>query len=94
VTVSQTLKVPYKSARMTIRASYVREGSVIAGTARSYCEGFTTELQIESDEPRERVAQLIRMAEQTCFAMSVVRDPVPCELVAVVNGKPLDYAAG
>jgi hypothetical protein len=92
VTVSQTLKVPYKSARMTIRASYVREGSVIAETARSTCEGFTTELQIESDEPPARVAQLIRMAEQTCFSMAFIKNPVPRELVAVDNGEPFDYA--
>jgi hypothetical protein len=77
---------------MTIRASYVREGSVIAETATSYCEGFTTELQIESDEPPERIAQLIRMAEQTCFAMSVIKNPVPCDLTAVVNGEPFDYS--
>jgi hypothetical protein len=82
------------SARMTIRASYVREGSVITETAWSSCEGFTTELQIESDAPPEQVAKLIRMAEQTCFAMSAIKNPVPCELVAVVNGEPFDYSDG
>jgi len=59
VTVSQTLKVLYTSVR-TIRAGYVREGSVIAETVYSDREGFTTELHIESDKPAERVAMMVR----------------------------------
>jgi len=34
------------------------------------------------------MAQLIKMAEATCFTMAALRNPAPVELAATVNGQP------
>lgn len=74
-------------------AQYAREGSILAGTIRSWCDSIKTELQLESGEPAERIAQLVRMAEASCFTLGTVRTSTPTELVVTVNGKPFDIEA-
>ena len=44
------------------------------------------------EEPPERLAQLITMAEATCFTMAALRNPVPVALEATVNGQPFSPA--
>ena len=88
--VARALHIEPKNVRITITASYAREGSVIAGNARTRCDAIKTELSLDSDEPPERVAQLIKMAEATCFTLTALRSPSPVALEAVVNGQPFD----
>jgi hypothetical protein len=87
VQVARALHIEPKNVRITVTARYSREGSVIAGDARTLCNGIKTELALDSDEPPERVAQLIRMAEATCFTLTALRDPSPVTLEATVNGQ-------
>jgi len=90
VQVAHALKMEPKNVRIKVTAKYFREGSVIAGTAKAICDGITTELSLESDEPAERVAQLIKMAEASCYTMAALRNAVPCDLVSTVNDQPFD----
>ena len=64
--------------------------SVLAGNARTWCDAIKTELSLDSDEPPERVAQLIKMAEATCFTLAALRNLAPVALEATVNGQPFD----
>lgn len=86
------MKISVRNVRVKVSAQYRRAGSVLAGTAASGCDGVQTDVTLDSDEPPERVAELIRMAEGSCFAMGTVRNPTPCTLTATVNGKLLDIA--
>jgi hypothetical protein len=90
VQVARALRIEPKNVRITITARYSREGSVIAGDARTLCDSIKTELALDSDEPPERVAQLIRMAEATCFTLAALRNPAPVTLEAIVNGQSFD----
>jgi hypothetical protein len=90
VQVARALHIEPKNVRITITAGYSREGSVIAGDARTRCDSIKTELSLDSDEPPGRVAQLIRMAEATCFTLTALRNPSPVALEATVNGQPFD----
>jgi hypothetical protein len=90
VQVARALHIEPKNVRITIRARYAREGSIIAGNARTLCDSITTELALDSDEPPERVAQLIKMAEATCFTLTALRNPSPVTLEAIVNGQAFD----
>jgi hypothetical protein len=83
------MKVDVRDVRVNVTARYYREGSVLAGTIKSGCESVHTEVHLESDEPPARVAELIRVAEASCFTMGALRNPTPCELTAVMNGEPL-----
>jgi hypothetical protein len=54
------------------------------------CDSIATELSLDSDEPSERIVQLIKMAEATCFTMAALRNPAPVELDVTVNGQPFN----
>ena len=71
-------------------ARYSREGSVLAGNAKTLCDSIRTELSLDSGEPPERLAQLIKMAEATCFTIAALRNPAPVALEATVNGQPFN----
>ena len=90
--VARALHIEPKNVRITVTARYYREGSVLAGNAHTMCDSIKTELSLDSDEPPERVAQLIKMAEATCFTMAALRNSAPVALDATVNGQPFDPA--
>jgi hypothetical protein len=90
VQVARALHIEPKNVRIKVTARYRREGSVLAGNARTMCDSIKTELSLDSDEPPERVAQLIKMSEATCFTIAALRNPAPVELEATVNGQPFD----
>ena len=79
-----------KNVRITVTARYARTGSVLAGDAHTRCDGIHTALSLDSEEPPERIAQLITMAEATCFTMAALRNPAPVALEATVNGQPFN----
>jgi hypothetical protein len=90
VQVARALHIEPKNVRIKITARYSRAGSVIAGNASTTCDSIKTELALDSDEPPERIAQLIKMAEATCFTLTALRNPSPVALEAMVNGQPFD----
>lgn len=83
-----------RNIRIKVTAQYRREGSVIAGDARAWCDYVKTELELDCDEPPHRVSQLIRMAEASCYTIGTIRNPTPVELSATVNGSAFDVAEG
>ena len=92
--VARALHFEPKNVRITVTARYSREGSVLAGDACTRCDSIKTELSLDSDEPLERVAQLIKMAEATCFTLTALRNPSPVALEDTVNGQSLDLEKG
>ena len=88
--VARALHVEPKNVRIKVTARYYREGSVLAGDAKTMCDSITTELSLDSDEPPERIAQLIKMAEATCFTMAALRNSAPVGFDATVNGQPFN----
>ena len=94
VQVAHTLKIEPRNVQIRVTGKWSRTGSIIKGDAASGCDGITTEISFDCDEPEERAAQLIRMAEASCFTMASLRNPVECSLIATVNGQPLGVEAG
>ena len=58
------LKVSVGRLRMRVKASYRVTGSVLQDTIRGEMVGAETVLEIESPDPPERVARVIRNAER------------------------------
>ena len=79
-----------KNVRIKVTPRYSRTGSIHAGDAATMCDAIHTELSLDSAEPPERIAQLIKMAEATCFTMAALRNPAPVALAATVNGQPFN----
>jgi hypothetical protein len=66
-------------------------GSVLKGTVFNRWEAVTTHLELQSDEPAERLAHLIRNARAGCFAEGLITQQVPLHSHVQVNGKEFDY---
>jgi hypothetical protein len=80
------MKVGGASCRVVFRKHL--GGSVIKGTVFNRWESVTTHLKVDSDEPAERLAHLIKNARGGCFAEGLITQQVPLVSHVEVNGKP------
>ena len=83
------LKMKVDKVRMHIAARYKVEGSVLNDSVRAEVVGVETRLELDSPEPPEKVARLVRNAENGCFVMQGLLKPVPITSATVLNGKEL-----
>ncbi len=87
------MKVAIDKARVYVTARFRVEGSVLAQTVRASLDDVQTRLEVESKEAPERVAGVIRNAENGCFVMQSLRNPVPVASSTLLNGNAIDLAA-
>ena len=87
------MKTKIRKARVFVTARFKSEGSVLAETVRARGEGFETRLELESDEPVERVAAVLRNAENGCYVMQTILHPVSVERKCMLNGQEFDPEA-
>jgi hypothetical protein len=80
------MKVGGASCRVVLRKHL--GGSVLKGTVFNRWEGVSTFLKVESDEPADRLAHLVRNAKSGCFAEGLITQQVPLLSHVEVNGKP------
>ena len=83
------LKVAINGMRMRVTARYSVDGSVLNDTIEGRMLGAETTLEIQSAEPAERVARVVRNAERGCFVMQALQNPVPVTGRTLLNGTPL-----
>ncbi len=83
------LKMKVDRVRTQVTARYKVEGSVLNDTIRAEMVGVETRLLLDSPEPPEKVARLVRNAENGCFVMQGLLKPVPITSATVLNGKEL-----
>jgi hypothetical protein len=86
------MKAKIDKARVFVTAKFKSEGSVLAETVRAEGLGFATRLEIESDEPAEKVAAVVRNAENGCYVLQTILRPVPVERSFTLNGNAFDPA--
>ena len=87
------MKTKIKKARVFVTARFKSEGSVLAETVKARSQGFETRLELESDEPAERVAAVVRNAENGCYVMQTILHPVSVERKCMLNGREFDPEA-
>ena len=85
-------KTPIQKARVRVVMHWYLRGSVLQQTVEGGCTEVETHLEVESDAPPEKVAQVIRCAKQGCFAEQLVQRPVPLTSTIQVNGTAFDLA--
>lgn len=83
------MKVSVKKARVHVTMRNRQEGSVLQGTVKVSCLGIETRLELDSNEPPERVAAMARNAESGCFTMQALLQPVQVTGTITLNGAPL-----
>jgi organic hydroperoxide reductase OsmC/OhrA len=84
------MKTKINKARVFVKAKFKSEGSVLRETVKAVGLGFETRLELQSDEPAERVAAVVRNAENGCFVMQSILNPVPVERKFMLNGVEFD----
>ena len=84
------MKIEVKKARCHVSMRNKTEGSVLQNSVQATCLGFESRLELESDEPPERIRELLRNAEHGCFTMQALTAPVAFERTATLNGQPLE----
>ena len=84
------MKTKIGKARVFVTAKFKSEGSVLAETVKAVGVGFETKLELESEEPPERVAAVVRNAENGCYVMQTILQPVPVERTFALNGSAFD----
>lgn len=87
------MKVAIDKARVYVTARFEVEGSVLAQTVRANLDGVQTRLEVESKEPPERVAGVVRNAENGCFVMQALLNPVAVSSSVQLNGAGMDLQA-
>jgi hypothetical protein len=87
------MKIEITKARVRVVMRNKQEGSVLQGTVQAACLGFESHLEVESDEPAERIAALVRQAENGCYTLQALVKPVPFERTVTLNGAPLAEAS-
>ncbi len=83
------LKMKVDKVRMRVTTRFKVEGSVLNDTVQADVVGVETRLELDSPEPPEKIARLVRNAERGCFVMQGLVKPVPVTGTTVVNGTPI-----
>jgi len=81
------MKLIVNNARVKVRFRKFLGGSVLKGTVYNRWDGVDTVLSLDSDEPAEKLAHLIRNAKAGCFAEGLIEQKVPLNSTIEVNGK-------
>ena len=84
------MKTKIDKARVYVTAKFKSEGSVLAETVRAASPGFETRLEIEFSESTDKIAAVVRNAENGCYVLQTILQPVPVERRFTLNGQPFD----
>jgi hypothetical protein len=87
------MKTKIDKAKIFVTARFKSEGSVLRETVQAVGLGFETRCELESAEPPDRVAALMRNAENGCYVMQTILKPTPVERRFKLNGAAFDPEA-
>jgi hypothetical protein len=80
------MKTRIDKARVFVTARFKSEGSVLRETVQAVGLGFETQCDLQSSEPAEKVAAVVRNAERGCYVMQTILQPTPIERHFTLNG--------
>jgi organic hydroperoxide reductase OsmC/OhrA len=83
------MKIQVNKARVHVAMRNKTEGSVLKGNVKATCLGVETRVELESEESPERIAALVKNAENGCFTMQALLEPVPFTTTVSLNGTKL-----
>jgi hypothetical protein len=68
---------------------FYTKGSIREGTVENGCLGLEMHIDVSSDEPPERIRELIRMGERMCYTIQSLSDEMVFRTRARLNGEEL-----
>lgn len=85
------MKLKIRKAKCHVEFDYLLTGSVLKGTVKTTWKGVTTHLEIDSDEPVEKIVALVRNAKGGCFAENLVVQQVPLHSSVSLRGQTIEF---
>jgi hypothetical protein len=83
------MKLELKQVHVDQVIRFFRKGSIQGGTIQSGSLGLEVRVDVESEESPEKIARLVRVAQESCFTHGAIANPVPVETDVRLNGQPL-----
>ena len=84
------MKLELKQVHVDQVMRFFRKGSILGGTIQSGSLGIEVRVDVESDEPGDKIAHLVRVARESCFTHGAIANPVPVDTNVRLNGQPLE----
>ena len=85
------MKLKVRKARCHVEFDYLLSGSVLKGTVKTTWKGVTTNLEIDSEDPVERIVALVKNAKGGCFAENLVVQQVPLHSSVTLRGQTIEF---
>jgi hypothetical protein len=73
-----------------VTGHFHEQGSVLRGDAEGFCDGFEVKIVLDSDEPAQEIATLIRLARRMCFTEKALTGSTPVTVKQQVNGETFE----
>jgi hypothetical protein len=87
------MKITVDGARVDVNARFGRGGSLLDHSVYGTCEGVDVHLEVDSEEPPERISGLLRNAEAGCYVMQALANPTPVTATFEHNGVAIEAVA-
>lgn len=85
------MKLKVRKARCHVEFDYLLSGSVLKGTVKTTWKSVTTALELDSDEPLDKIVALVRNAKGGCFAENLVVQQVPLNSSVTLRGQTIEF---
>ncbi len=80
-------KLKIHNERVSVSAHFHEHGSVLKGDAEGFCDGFEVTISIDSEEPVEVIAALMRLARRMCFTEKALTGETNVQVIQMINGQ-------
>ena len=77
-----------------MRGYFTRSGSILERTESHRSAGLEVSLDIESPAGADTIAELVWLAEDMCFVMQALKNPVETKLEITLNGQSVSPLEG
>jgi uncharacterized OsmC-like protein len=84
------MKIELKQVHVDQVIRFFRKGSILGGTIQSGSHGIEVQVDVESDESTDKIARLVRIAQESCFTHGALANPVPSETTVRLTGERLE----
>jgi uncharacterized OsmC-like protein len=84
------MKVELKQVHVDQVIRFFRKGSILGGTIQSGSLGIEVQVDVESDESKDKIARLVHVARESCFTHGALASPVPVQTRLRLNGQALE----
>jgi uncharacterized OsmC-like protein len=79
-------EVGIRSAKVHVEMDYYLKGSVADNTVENGVTEVRSFFDVESEQQKEDLIEVIRLAKKGCFAENLVKTEVPLKSVCTLNG--------